>query len=147
MYRALTTKEVERAFEQKENRTKYEKRACRLLPCSMKQHVERNPAIGFEGYEAFYPDLFFRKEKICIEIDGGYHLKRQFLDAYRDKVFREHGFIVIRIKNEDTEVDAAFWQRLLEGLEKDGADRSDLNLFKHELRQMIEEEIHSWTRI
>ena len=135
MYRELTPDEVKQAMGQKDKRTQSERKAYRLLTWSMRQRVERNPAIAFKDCNvAFFPDLFFRNERICIEIDGGYHFKRQRQDEYRDKIFKSHGFIVIRIKNLDTRVDVAFWQRLLEGLEKDGCDRTDIRSFVSELR-------------
>ena len=145
IYRDLTPIEVMKALEQVETRTKYEKLAYRLLPKSMKEKVERNPAVAFVGRTAFFPDLFLREEKICIEIDGGYHHKRYFEDLNRDRAFRERGFVVIRIKNEDTCVDVVFWQRLLEGLEGSEVNREDIRPFVNELRQMINDEIRSWT--
>ena len=123
IYRDLTPIEVMKALEQEEKRTKYEKLAYRLLPKSMKEKVERNPAVAFVGRTAFFPDLFLREEKICIEIDGGYHHKRYFEDC----------------------VDVVFWQRLLEGLEGYEVDREDIRPFIDELRKMIDEEISSWT--
>ena len=128
IYRALTPKEIEQAREQKDKRTVSEKVAYRL---------------------AFFPDLFLRNEKVCIEIDGGYHCKRERQDAHRDKVFRKHGFIVIRIKNLDTCINVAFWERLLEGLIKveDTVSHFHLAAIKEELRRMISDEICSWTRI
>ena len=90
-----------------------------MSPRSMRQNIECNPPVAFVGCKsAFFPNLFFRNEKVCIEIDGGYHSKRERQDAHRDKVFRKHGFIVIRIKNLDTCINVAFWERLLEGLNK-----------------------------
>ena len=62
-------------------------------------------------------------------------------------MFISHGFIVIRIKNQDVNVDVAFWQRLLEGLEGFEADREEIRPFIDELRQMIDDEIRSWTII
>ena len=148
IYRALTPKEIEQAREQKDKRTVSEKVAYRLLPWSMRQNIERNPPIAFVGCKsAFFPDLFLRKEKICIEIDGGYHFKRQHQDAHRDDVFRKNGFVVIRIKNLDTCVDVAFWQRLLDALEKENTYRSDIHPYVTELRQMINDKIRAWTII
>ena len=66
IYRDLTPIEVMKALEQEEKRTKYEKLAYRLLPKSMKEKVERNPAVAFVGRTAFFPDLFLREEKMCI---------------------------------------------------------------------------------
>lgn len=150
MYRELTTEEMEQALGQKDKRTQSERTAYRLLPRIMRLHVERNPAIAFEGCNVvFFPDLFFRHEKICVEIDGGYHFKRQRQDEYRDKIFKSHGFIVIRIKNRDTLVNVAFWERLLEGLNKveDTAFHPHLTIMKEELRRMISDEIRNWTNI
>jgi hypothetical protein len=64
-------------------------------------------------------------------------------------MFREHGFIVIRIKNLDTCINVAFWERLLEGLNKveDTVSHPHLAAIKEELRQMISDEISNWTRI
>lgn len=112
----------------------------------MRRYVERDQPVAFVGSKAFFLDLLLRKEKISIEIDGGYHYKHIRQDEHRDTVFKSHGFIVIRIKNLDTRVDVVFWQRLLEGLEKDGCDRTDIRSFISELQQMIDNEIRSWTR-
>lgn len=148
MYRELTPDEMKQAMGQKDKRSQSERIAYRLLPWSMRQRVEQNPAIAFKDCNVvFFPDLLFRNERICIEIDGGYHFKRQRQDEYRDIMFKSHGFIVIRIKNLDTRVDVAFWQRLLEVLEKDGGDRSDIRPFVSELRQMIDNEMSSWTKM
>ena len=139
-YRELTPDEVTRAMEQKGKRTIYERRAYRLLPDCMKSCVERNPPIAFAKLKtAYYPDLFFRDAKICVEIDGGYHHNRRFEDYIRDKTFKRRGFIIIRILNGDTRVDVAFWQRLLEGLEKSDISRDDIQQFMNELRKMIED--------
>lgn len=147
MYRELKPAEVKRALMQPEHRTKSEVRAYRLLPYSMRCRAERNPPIAFsDSKEAYFPDLLLRKERICIEIDGKYHKYREKKDLERDEIFKFHGFIVVRILNEDTEVDVAFWERLLEGLEKFGEHRSDIKSFIVELRQLINDEISSWTK-
>ena len=78
MYRDLTPEEQKQAAEQFKNRTKSEKRAYHLLPESMKEKVELNPAVAFTGCNAYYPDLFWHKAKICVEIDGGYHHCKNF---------------------------------------------------------------------
>ena len=148
MYRELNPAEGKRALMQPEHRTKSEVRAYRLLPKSMRSRTERNPPIAFcDCKEAYFPDLLLRKEKICIEIDGEYHKNRKEKDADCDEAFKSHGYIVIRIKNEDTEVDVAFWERLLEGLKQAGTNRRDIQPFIAELQRMIEEEISSWTII
>ena len=129
MYRDLTPEEQKQAAEQFKKRTKSEKRAYHLLPESMKENVERNPAVAFAGCNAYYPDLLLRKAKICIEIDGGYHCRRKWYDSKRDSVFVEHGFTIIRIMNRDVYVNVAFWQRLLEGLERIKDSQPEIPLY------------------
>ena len=145
-YRGLSPKEKSNAAEQVKQRTKSEKTAFLLLPESMKNVVELNPPIAFSDYWlAYYPDLFFREARICIEIDGEYHKSRMPKDAKKDMVFMDHGFTVIRIKNRDTEVNVSFWQRLIEGLKKVDTNRTDIIELINELRQMVDAKIHSWT--
>lgn len=146
IYRELKTVEVKRALRQPQQRTESEVRAYRLLPKSMRCRAERNPPIAFcDSKEAYFPDLLLRKERICIEIDGKYHKNRMKKDADRDVVFKSHGFIVIRILNEDVVVNVVFWERLLEALEMVDEERTDIIPFIVELRQMINDEISSWT--
>ena len=148
IYRDLKPFEKKKVMWLGKIRTQSEKVAYRLLPKSMRKNVERNSAVAFaDSNTLYFPDLLLRKERVCIEIDGDYHKKRKEKDERRDNLFISHGFIVIRIKNQDTQVDVAFWQQLLDGLEKDGANRSDINSFTSELRQMINDEICSWTTI
>ena len=148
IYRDLKPFEVKKVMWLGKIRTQSEKVAYRLLPKSMRKNVERNSAVAFaDSNTLYFPDLLLRKERVCIEIDGGYHKKRKEKDERRDNLFISHGFIVIHIKNQDTKVDVAFWQQLLDGLEKDGGNRSDINSFTSELRQMINDEICSWTTI
>ena len=148
IFRELTGAEVIQAREQKEMRTSYEREAYRLLPNSMKAKVERNPPIAFkECNVTFFPDLFFREERICVEIDGGYHYKRIRQDTYRDEVFARHDFATIRIKNLDTLVNVSFWQRLVEGMSKIDNRTQSIDAIITELHQMIDTEIRSWTCI
>ena len=148
IYRDLTPREVKNAMWLGKTRSQSEKVTYRLLPKSMKEGLERNSVVAFaDSNKLYFPDLLLRKERVCIEIDGGYHEKRKKEDEDRDNLFISHGFIVIRIKNQDVKVDVAFWQQLLDGLEKDGANRRDIKPFTSELRQMINDEICSWTTI
>ena len=147
MYRDLTPEEHKQAAEQFRKRTNCEKRAYHLLPESMKEKVELNPAVAFTGCNAYYPDLFWHKAKICVEIDGGYHCRRTWYDTKRDSAFEQHGFATIRIKNRDVFVNVAFWQRLLEGLEKLHGDHPGIEQYIKELHRMIDSEIRSWTEI
>lgn len=148
IFRDLTKLETKRASTQIDKRTKSEKVAYWLLPDCMKTNVERNPAIAFDDCRvAYFPDLFFREEKICVEIDGEYHKRRVEHDAHRDSVFAEHGYTTIRIYNEDTDVNVAFWQRLLEGMERIEIREGQVENYIKELHEMINKEIYSWTEI
>lgn len=149
MFRDITFEETIRGAVQKARSTVYEQRAYMLLPKSMRANVERNPTVAFPESVAYYPDLFMAKEKIDIEIDGGYHTtkKRRSLNAMRDEVFKSNGYTVIRIKNEDVRVNVEFWKRLVEGLEKIMEDRPEIQSYVNELRQMIDTTLHSWTEI
>lgn len=143
-YRTLTAEEMVRADEQRKERTSAEKEAYRLLPENMRERVERNSPVAFEGHKAFYPDLLFRDEKIIIEIDGGVHRKyeQQRIDEHRNGVFKDHGFHVIRILNEDVCVNVAFWQRVVKGLSKINPveNRTDVCDFIADLNELIHQE-------
>lgn len=148
IYRELTPYETIRASIVKTHRSKSQVTAYRLLPKNMKLCAERDPGIAFKGSKNIYfPDLFFRNEKILIEIDGGYHKRQQEKDARRDKFFANHGFTTIRIKNEDTEVNVSYWQRILEGLQKCNICQTGIRFFIEELQQVINEEVRQWTHI
>ncbi len=145
-YRELSPKEQEWAEEQKAKRSPSEKVAFMMLPESMRVHVEKNPPIAFKDYWlAYYPDIFLREERICIEIDGGYHEGRIVLDQKKDAVFENHGFTIIRIVNRDTEVNTSFWQRLIEGLEKGIGKHPEIPAFINTLQKMVDRTIRSWT--
>ncbi len=112
-YRELTSEELELERKQKQERTDYERRAYRLLPSGMKKYAQRNPGVGFEGHSAYYPDLFFPEQKLCIEIDGGIHLKQGEYDESREMIFKKNGYEIIRIKNADTIEDITYWESIL----------------------------------
>ena len=117
--RQLTKVEQERAQEAESYRTRYENIAYRYLPDCMKKRAKRNVAIAFKNSPwAYYPDMFFEKEGICLEIDGDSHKKRIPQDARRDMMFDSNGVTTIRINNEDLVVDVVFWQLLVAGLRK-----------------------------
>lgn len=150
-YRELKNYEKARAKSQPRKRTIEEKWAYWYLPMSMRRHIFKNHAIAFEGESAYYPDLLMFDEKIIIEIDGGYHDEENQLsfDEYRDNVFCANDFIVIRIKNEDTCVNVAFWERLIESLSKIEpiGCRATLTGYINELKAMRDAEISSWTSL
>lgn len=85
MYRELTAREKQRALYYEQIHTKAETRAYKLLPKSMKEKVQSNPVVAFAGnLFLFFPDLFFARERICVEIDGGAHDRKKERDARRD---------------------------------------------------------------
>ena len=141
----FTPKELAFAERQFICRTKYEIKAYYLLPKSMRGAVERNPLIKFDGHnDVFFPDLLLRKDKIVIEIDGKYHnsINQKIHDHHRDDLFAQHGYSIIRIKNEDLYFPIVYWQRLLEGLQKnnfsDPSYISELmNLIEIEKKEML----------
>lgn len=150
-YRELKNYEKARTKSQPRKRTIEEKWAYWYLPKSMRKHVLKNHAIAFEGESAYYPDLVMLDEKIIIEIDGGYHDEEDQLsfDKYRDNAFYTNDFSVIRIKNEDTCVNVAFGERLIESFSKIEplGCRSTLTGYINELKAMRDAEIRSWTSL
>ncbi len=146
IYRELTPKEIEYALDQKNSRTKYERYAYMLLPECMKVKAERRPPVAFVGSKAYFPDLFFRKEKICIEIDGGCHKKCVRKDKRRNRAFIKHGYKIIRIQNCDTCVAVSFWQQLIKGLEGLKKRSAFVSEAIKELRRMIDVKISSWAQ-
>ena len=137
----FTPKELAFAERQFICRTKYEIKAYYLLPKSMRGAVERNPLIKIDGHnDLFFPDLLLRKDKIIIEIDGKYHnsINQKKHDDYRDDLFAQHGYSIIRIKNEDLYFPIVYWQRLLEGLEKNNFSGPSYISYISELMNLIE---------
>ena len=146
--RQLTKVEQERAQEAESYRTQYEKKAYHYLPDCMKKRAKRNVVVAFKNSPwAYFPDLFFENEGICLEIDGKSHKNRILKDARRDRIFESNAFTTIRIKNEDLVVDVVFWQLLVAGLRKIENPVDNVLLFIRELDKMIDEGIKSWTQI
>jgi len=148
-YRELTSEELVRLSELKGKRTKSQKRAYKMLPECMRLIAEQDAPVAFVGHKAFFPDILLRKQRICIEIDGGSHYKRVRQDMHRDTVFHNHGFTTIRIHNLDTRVDVVFWQCLLYGLDKISSSETDeiLCKMKRELESLITKEERKWIMI
>lgn len=50
-------------------------------------------------------DFVFEKDKVCVEIDGGYHTtpQQRAKDAAKDAYLRRRGFNVVRIQNQDVD--------------------------------------------
>lgn len=148
IYRKLTAAEIAMVLHHKLNRPHSQKVAYSLLPESMKRCVERDPGIAFaDSSYCFSPDLFFRKEKFLIEIDGGYHYMRKREDKYRDEVFADHGFKTIRISSVDTQINVAFWQQILKALKEQIPDQKVVKPFIKELQRLIDAEIKSLTKL
>lgn len=146
--RKLTEVELGRAQEAESYRTRYEIIAYRYLPDCMKTRAKRNVAVAFKNSPwAYFPDLLFENEGICLEIDGDYHKSRILKDARRDRIFESNAFTTIRIKNKDLVVDVVFWQLLVAGLRKIENPVENVLLFIRELDKMIENGIKSWTQI
>ncbi len=151
-YRALTSQEMEYAYEQLSSRTKEENTAYWFFPEKMKARMKRNYPVAFEGCDtAYYPDFVMFDERIIIEIDGGIHngKRRFYLDEKKDQVFCDNDFAVIRIKNEDTSVNVSFWERLIDCLSKidSNGKRSTISSYIKELKAMRDREIHLWTSL
>lgn len=151
-YRELKTFELARAKGQFPSRTTEENMAYWYFPACMRDNMKRNYPIAFMGEKtAYYPDFVLFKERIIIEIDGGYHNgKRQIeRDEVKDQVFNRNDFEVIRIQNEDTNVNVAFWERLIEKMSEIKIDenRKTLPSFISELKTMREKEIRLWTSL
>lgn len=151
-YRALTPQEMTYAQEQLSSRSIEEDTAYWYFPEKMKARMKRNYPIAFEGCNiAYYPDFVLFKERIIIEIDGGYHCgeKQTTRDEKKDQVFEDNGFAIIRIKNEDTCVNVSFWERLIEGLSKidSNENRAIVSSYIKELQSMHDKEISLWTSL
>ncbi len=95
-------------------RTASEKRAFSYFPDAMKDETWRNRRVRFARCHVYYPDLILPEAKVVIEIDGDIHTKekQQKKDKKKDKEFTEHGYAMIRIKNEETVNESHFLYRL-----------------------------------
>lgn len=151
-YRPLTEEEEKRAAEQPGKRTIAEKYAYLWLPESMKCNIEKAPPIAFaDEKKAYFPDMFLRHERILIEIDGVTHSfeKRKKRDIERDAIFSEHGFITIRIRDDELNIYASYLRILRDELKKIdpvGA-RKSLEGYIADLSKKIDEEIRHYTEI
>ena len=65
--------------------------------CGMKQRCLRQHVIG-----NYIVDFFFRKSKLIVEIDGGYHFtdEQQKEDEIRTEWLESEGYKVVRFTNE-----------------------------------------------
>ena len=151
-YRTLSSLEQKRAEGQFSTRTTEENMAYWFFPECMRRNMKRNYPVAFEGAKcAYYPDFVLLHERIIIEIDGGYHtsLKQKTCDQKKDAIFGNNEYAIIRIKNEDTNVNVCFWERLIENLSKIEpiGNRNTLPSFIKELKAMRDHEVELWTSL
>ena len=148
--RQLTKVEQERAQEAESYRTQYEKKAYHYLPDCMKKRAKRNVVVAFKNSpRAYFPDLFFENEGICLEIDGNSHKNRFRIrkDAHRDRVFESNDFITIRIENRHIGYKYYFLQILKKKLMEIQDPREGVLAFIREIDKAIIEETTSWITI
>ncbi len=118
----------------------------------MKCKIERDPPIAFADEEkAYFPDLLLRDERILIEIDGITHTfkKRKEADKTRDDIFTKHGFITIRIRDDELNIYASYLRTLIYELKKikPVGTRSSLKIYITQLSKKLDEEIRRYMEI
>jgi very-short-patch-repair endonuclease len=90
---------LDKAREMRKNPTEAESVLWNYLSDNkMGTHFRRqHPVYGY------IPDFISLKDKLIIEVDGGYHLEGEQpeVDAERTKYLNEEGFIVLRFTNEE----------------------------------------------
>jgi len=103
-----------RASELRSNSTESEKKFKIYLKLLGIKYAFQYPIYPEKSF--FIVDFFLPKERLIIEIDGGYHKdrKQEAKDKLRDKVLLEQcGFKTIRIKNEDVDKGELYIKQLL----------------------------------
>lgn len=81
-----------------------------LLAAVLRMGVPRpltNATLQLPG-ATYYPDLWWQRERLIVEVDGGVHrrARRQAADRARDQHMRRHGLTVVRFTNAEVEQDA-----------------------------------------
>lgn len=110
MIREVTDRELRFGRMLYERRSDYEKEAFRLLPTSMQNNVVSNYPVAFTEHDyAYFPDFLFAKEKLVIEIDGLQHLRQVERDRLRDEIFKDNGYVVVRIPAQTVQNPFEFW--------------------------------------
>lgn len=142
MIRPVTDGELRFGHKLYMRRSCKERDAFNLLPFSMQKNVLSNYPVAFTEHEyAYYPDFLFSKEKIIIEIDGyTWHHNAVERDRRRDDIFRNNGFLVIRVPASLVDNPFDFWFILFcefAKLERRG-DRSSLEKYINDLNMMVE---------
>lgn len=105
-YKKIKTHELanQRASELRKNSTLSEKKFKVYLKLNNYNYVFQYPVYPKKSF--FIVDFFLPKERLVIEIDGGYHKDRKIStkDKLRDKIILEEcGFKTLRITNETVE--------------------------------------------
>ena len=128
--RSLSNEEKNRARELQERNIPAEDKAFSYFPQSIRNKVVRNIPAAFTNHTAFYPDFLLWNEKILIEIDDWQHdyEPRKSKDKHRDKVFKENGYVTIRIKDKELKERNGFLRCLLNGLLNISYPNSSKNL-------------------
>lgn len=125
--RSLNNEEIRRAIELKNRLIPAEDKAYEYFPMSIKARIERNIPVAFANHTAFYPDFLLAEEKVLIEIDEWRHdyQPRKDMDIHRDQIFKEYGFITIRIKEKELNGKIKFRMRLIEAFNNIEHQRKD----------------------
>ncbi len=107
-------KESKKMFHRIETRTDSERQVFSYLPECIKNEIWRNRRVSFRKCVVFYPDFFLPDAKIVMEIDGGCHNEKrhQRKDQRKDLEFAEHGYSMLRFRNEETVDKIAFLHKL-----------------------------------
>ena len=103
-----------RADQMRENPTPSEKLMIDLLT---ENGIVFQCQVLMLGYIA---DFYFRHAKSIIEVDGSSHRKRREYDRHRDQVFQDHGFRVLRVKDNDLIQDPQSVLTLIQAYLKNG---------------------------
>lgn len=74
------------------------------------QALRTNKAAGLhfrrqQVIDGFIVDFYSHSAGLVIELDGGVHRQQREYDAERDRLLEAHGFLVLRIRNEEVEKD------------------------------------------
>ena len=142
MIREVTDRELRFGRMLYERRSNQEKEAFRLLPPSMKKNVVSNYPVAFAEHDyAYFPDFLFAKEKLVIEIDGLQHLRQVEHDRLRDEIFKDNGYVVVRIQAQAVQNPFEFWFHIFCEFAKveRKENRASLSCYIDDLNAMVEQ--------
>jgi len=66
----------------------------------LRQHPLYYEHVNNDHY-FFIPDFYCQEVKLIIELDGSIHDRRKEKDKMRDEILKNHGFKILRIKNQE----------------------------------------------